>query len=704
MKKKLVFLVPLLLVLAFGIFLLLRKGGKGVAPNVLIITLDTTRADRIGAYGYRRAQTPNIDRLALEGTLFENCSSCAPLTLPAHCSLFTGLYPIAHNVRNNGRYFLNPSEGTLAEALKAGGYRTYAVIAAFVLLSKFGLGQGFDFYDDTLNPYEMEHNYKSEIPADQVYAKFSRWFGQNQGEKFFAWVHFYDPHDPYSPPPEVAKRFKNDARGRYDGEIANADLHVGKIIADLQARGALDNTLLLVVGDHGEAFGEHQEHGHPIFCYRENLHVPLILRHPRLIAKGKKVSAPVDLTDIMPTVLELLDLKVPAAVQGRSLLPLLNGDDAPAERTFYFESMYGREEMNWAPLTGIVQNDFKYISLPEPELYDLQKDSQEKANLFKKKNILARDLDKKLARFIAANSRQGGKTNRELSESDKEELQALGYISSFSKQAAQSLDPKQGILVSNRLKGINNLLKKKDVEQAEKDMQALLKEYPQVRMPLIHNMLYKLFMLKRDSAAAMNCLLDGITLFPDVDQFRISLALTLFDMKRYDKAEKRCRELIAMNPNSTRAIILLGEIREKQNRPAEAIEFYAQALKLEPQNISLKVKYAELLLAGGKYAQAVSVYNQVLENEDAGDKPELLLKVALLNIKYGTWEQAEKLLARAVAIKPEGKFFFNYALILAKNGKIEQALANMETAAGRHASELTAEQLKTAEKALAAWK
>jgi len=280
MKKKPLLLLALFLLLAGGIFLLLRKGGKGFEPNVLIITLDTTRADHIGAYGCKSAQTPNIDRLAGEGTIFRNCYALIPMTLPSHCTLFTGRYPMAHNVRNNAKYFLNNSEFTLAEALHAKKYQTYAVIAAFVLLSKFGLQQGFDIYDDILNPHELAHNFKSEIPAQEVYEKFSGWLAKNSSQNFFAWVHFYDAHDPYNPPAAFAKRFANNPLGRYDGEIAYVDMYVGKIIDDLRDRGLLEKTLLLIVGDHGEAFGEHQEHGHAIFCYEENLKVPLIFHYP----------------------------------------------------------------------------------------------------------------------------------------------------------------------------------------------------------------------------------------------------------------------------------------------------------------------------------------------------------------------------------------------------------------------------------------
>ena len=704
MNKNFLLIILLLLLAASGFFFLLRKGRAGMAWNVLIITLDTTRADHIGAYGYKAAQTPNLDRLAKEGVLFENSYACVPLTLPSHSALFTGRYPIANNVRNNGSYFLPESEVTLAEALRDRGFDTRAVISSFVLLSKFGVNQGFSLYDDSLDTHEMIRNYKSEIPAEQVHEKFSAWLGQDAGQRFFYWLHFYDPHTPYRPPLEFAKRFPPGQEGAYDGEIAYTDVWVGRVIDDLRRRGLLERTLVIIAGDHGEAFGEHAEKGHGIFCYEEVLKVPLIFYAPKLIGKPRRVNSRVNLTDVMPTVLELLEAEIPRAVQGRSFLSLLKGGSEKEERTFYFESLYGREEMNWAPLTGLLRQNFKYISLPEPELYDLRADRGEKLNLFLRKNLVARDMDKRLAGFVASHSQYDSKTRRELSAGDKEQLQALGYISAFSSQAATTLDPKKGVLIDMRLKEISQLIAQKKATEAEADLRQLLAANPGLKMPHIYNMNYKINMIKRDYAAALNSLKQGVEDFPDIESFKQTLALSLFDMKRYDKAEDRCREILARNPKATRAHILLGEIREKQNRPAEAVSHYAQALDIEPQNVSLRIKYAELLITIQKYEQAVAAYNQLLENEEAAGQPELLLKVALLNTRYGSMTDAEQMLARAVAIKPEGKFFFNYALVLAKNGRLEQAMANMETALSRHARQLTPEQKEIAAKTLAAWK
>jgi Tfp pilus assembly protein PilF len=571
-------------------------------------------------------------------------------------------------------------------------------------MSKFGLQQGFDFYDDYLNPHELAHNFKSEIPAGEVYEKFSGWLARNSSQKFFAWVHFYDAHDPYNPPVAFAKRFANSSLGRYDGEIAYVDMYVGKIIDDLRDRGLLEKTLLLIVGDHGEAFGEHQEYGHAIFCYEENLRVPLIFRCPALIDRDRTVFERVSLVDIMPTVLDILKIPVPATVQGKSFTNLLRGRKENEPRSIYFESMYGKEEMNFAPLTGIIDKNFKYISLPDPELYDLQADRLEKDNLFKKKNFVAKELDKHLGKLVASYSQQGGETRRELSKRDVDELKALGYISAFSNEAAQMVDPKKGVIANNALRRINRLITQNDLGQAEKELLILMKENSARPMPQMINMLYKIAVSKKDYPAALNILSQGIREFPESEQFRLTLAHDLIDIKKYDKAENRCREILARNPKSTAAYMLLGEIREKQNQTGAATDFYALALKLEPQNVSLNIKYAELLLEIKKYPQAVEAYDQALGGEGVADQPELFFKVALLNIQYGSMEKAEQLLARAVASKPEGKFVFNYALVLAKNGKVSQAAANMETAVNRYAAQLTPAQLKIAAQALAAWK
>ncbi|GAI00586.1 unnamed protein product, partial [marine sediment metagenome] len=360
---------------------------------------------------------------------------------------------ITHKVRDNGTFFLENREVTLAEKMREIGYQTYGVIASFVLLSKFGLKQGFDFYDDSLNIDEMEINFNSEIKADMVYAKFRKWFKKRDKEKkFFAWVHLYDPHAPYKPPEEYLDKFGHHLEGGYNGEVAYMDKYIGKIIDELKAVNLLDNTLIVLTGDHGEAFGEHNEMGHSIFCYEENLKVPLIFYNPEVFPKRLRINNRVNLIDIMPTILDLYRQEIPEEIQGTSFIHFLFKDKKEEERTFYIESMHGKEENGWAPLTGIIDDHYKYISLPVPELYDLGKDREEKNNLFKKKNRLARTLDKKLRKIVTEYSKAGSGAQRKLSESDTKHLQSLGYISPFSNtdKSDTNIDPKSGILLDNR--------------------------------------------------------------------------------------------------------------------------------------------------------------------------------------------------------------------------------------------------------------
>ncbi|HNX98319.1 MAG TPA: sulfatase, partial [Candidatus Aminicenantes bacterium] len=353
-----------------------RKEGKSAgarrrgAPNLLLITLDTTRADRIGAYGDARACTPNLDRLAREGARVERAYAEAPLTLPSHVSILTGREPPSHQVRNNGTYALRAEETTLAEILKNAGYSTQAMVAAFVLERKFGLAQGFDGYDDTLDKERQDTTYRSEITADRVHEKFTRWLSVSPASPFFCWVHFYDPHAPYEPPKHLRERFCD---APYRGEIAFVDETIGRMLQELDRRGLMDNTLVVAVGDHGEGFGEHAESGHGLFCYEETLRVPLILHYPKRFPGGRVVPGPVGLIDVLPTLLELLHLPPSTGVQGRSFARQLTtkGDAGDSSTIHYFESLYGLEEMGFAPLSGLICGSLKFISLPRPELYDL---------------------------------------------------------------------------------------------------------------------------------------------------------------------------------------------------------------------------------------------------------------------------------------------------------------------------------------------
>ncbi|HSA96425.1 MAG TPA: sulfatase, partial [Acidobacteriota bacterium] len=375
-----------ILVLAGLAAVLLLRGprAKPFSGNLLVITLDTTRADSLGVYGGEGSHTPNLDRLARDGILFKDCVTPVPLTLPAHASLFTGRTPLGHQVRNNGRYALAPAETTMAERFKEAGFRTYAVVASYVLLGRFGLNQGFDAYDDSLDTYKVMNSYNTEIPADVVSSRFLGWLAAHKDERFFAWVHFYDPHEPYRPPAEYRGGANvSDSKRLYLGEVEFMDHHVGRILEGLKSLGLGPKTLIVAVGDHGEAFAEHGESGHAIFCYEENIRVPLIVYQETALARGRVVKERVDLTDVLPTLLDIFGIAAGPNVHGRSFAAALRpGTAVPQARPFYVESLYGFEDWGWAPLAGLIDGDLKLISLPRPELYDLRRDPGEKENLF----------------------------------------------------------------------------------------------------------------------------------------------------------------------------------------------------------------------------------------------------------------------------------------------------------------------------------
>lgn len=704
-KKPLIAMLAVLIAVGAVLFLVLSKPDRTWDGNLLIITLDTTRADSLGCYGNPRVKTPNLDRLGDEGIRFMNCFSPVPLTLPSHCTIFTGKVPIGHGVRNNGKYYLNGNETTLAETFRGKGYHTYAVVAAFVLLSKFGLNQGFDLYDDSLDSYKLVNTYKSEIRAPEVYAKFEKWFRSNWDRKFMAWVHFYDPHTPYQPPKEFFDIKKvEDKRERYRGEVSFMDVYVGKIIDLLASRGVLDDTLVVVVGDHGEAFGEHEEYAaHSVFCYRENLHVPFIIYNRKWFETPLKVTDRVSTADILPTLMELTGSDPGEGVQGRSLVKLMRGGRFNHPATLYIESLYGQEEMGWAPLTGIMDGEYKFISLPEPELYNLVEDPGEKTNLVRIKANVSRKLDKQLAQLVARYSRSAGDSKRELSKQDLDHLKSLGYISAFSGKTRDMVDPKKGILFNNRVKEIARMVKRGKLDRAETDIKEIMKNHPEMINFALISQLFSVHIARQEVKKALDALEEGIRLFPGQVNFRALMGQVLYDNGRYRRVLQISDQILELDPNSTWAYILRGDSHDRLGNSREALENYRRALELEPENVSMRIRFGELLLKDGRMKEALKQYNSVLDNRDVWNSPDLLYKIALFNARHGSLEESEKLLKRILEIKEGGKSHYMVALILFKNGKLPDALRHMRIAWTQYREQLTASQREKAREAIAAW-
>jgi arylsulfatase A-like enzyme/Tfp pilus assembly protein PilF len=696
-----------LLIGAATIFFLTRPGAKSrpTPNNLLLITMDTMRADHLGCYGDGLAMTPAIDALAREGILFENCYSPVPLTLPAHCSILTGRWPIGHGVRNNGSYKLAAEQVALAEMFKAAGYDTAAIIAAYVLKNKFGLAQGFDHYDDRLAYEEKAGNIDAEITADRVYDKFRQWLQRRRNQPSFLWVHFYDPHKPYAPPADYLQRAGGDA---YRGEVAFMDHAIGRMVKDLKEQQLYERTLIVVAGDHGEAFGEHGEKGHGIFCYDETLRVPLILANPVLFKKAARVSRPVSLVDIVPTVLELLGIAADKSWQGESLVaPTTVVEGNP--RSLYFESMYGRELKNWAPLTGLIQGDFKYISLPRAELYDLKTDRYEKTNLFFKDNLRARQMDRALARFIQGQPATAGQeAHTALNAEDRSKLAALGYISSFAPAGRAGTDPKSGIGYEARFAELSVALDRGETARVEAEALRLRDETADSSLSLAYIMLNYVYQKKQQWDKLEANLLRACELFKDSPGqaliFRINLLESYFSGGRFEAAEELAETMLRADPEKTRVLEILGQISEKRRDWPSALKWYSQANRIEVNNAALAKKVINMLMQTGDKWGAMAASEKLLQDEGGDRDADLLFTTAMLAVETGNSARSEALLLRLTEIQPTARRWFDYALLLGRNNKFSAAVAFMEKALAAAPNDLDDERRQAAARALQAWK
>lgn len=463
--------------------------GRRVDPspfNVVLVTLDTTRADRLGVYGGQAVPTPNLDGIAMQGTRFADAIAAAPLTLPSHCSMLTGNYPFRHGVRHNGAYRLPPSALTLAERLGEAGFRTGAFVGAFVLDASFGLEQGFETYSgvssnsaqaDFLRPADLQR------PAGAVNESALEWIDSIADQRFFAWVHYYDPHHPYAPPEVPGGALHGTG---YDREISYVDLSFGRLVDHLREQNLLDRTLLIVVGDHGESLGSHGERTHGIFLYEAAVRVPFFVRAPGLVPEGAVYRAPVSVADVAPSVLDLLGLPELEGVDGRSLFRgpgrLAKEDDA---RLVYAETWMPRIEFGWQELTMVRDGRHKYIRAPRPELYDLANDRAEAANLLESDRGAASAMSDFLDSLLASSDAADGfAAAPALSRDDLAKLQSLGYLGGGTLERAPegsdgSLpDPKDRISEAVQLEAAHHALERGELPEALEEFGRVLLENP----------------------------------------------------------------------------------------------------------------------------------------------------------------------------------------------------------------------------------
>lgn len=529
--------------------------------NVLLVMLDTTRADRLGCYGFAQATTPNLDQLAARGVLFERTYTVAPITLPAHATLHTGLLPPEHGLRINGMSRLPEGVPTLAELLKQHGYRTGAFVSSLVLDTRFGLSRGFDVYDDQLS--DGPTGPQPERSADESVSAASSWLRGNSKRPFLCWVHLYDPHEPYqSHPEEFGSQF---ADRPYDGEIAYVDRQLGRLFEVLAKTGTQDRTIVIVVGDHGEGLGEHHEVTHGYLAYNSTLHVPLLMRHPQQAVVGQRVKEPVSLVDLFPTILDALRLPIPTGGSGRSL-GLGRSPSALEPRACYAETEAPLMEGGWEPLSSWTTERWKYIHSTRSELYDLQSDPLELKNVLEQQPDESARLSQALAEFTSKLTlRQGSAVG--LSSQEQRALATLGYAGGQApaqKNESPRRDIKDTLLYAEQVHSCMHLIDQKKTKEAQRILEnvvAVLPDYPKA-----WGTLGVCRAVQGDHGQALLHFRKALELDVNQNFARIGLGRSLYALQRLEEAAEELETALRYDPAATDAQYFLQQVSRKLKR------------------------------------------------------------------------------------------------------------------------------------------
>ena len=582
-------------------------------PNVLLITVDTLRADHLGCYGYEQARTPHTDRLADEGVRVERAIAPTPLTLPSHTSILTGLEPPAHSVRGNGVFRVPDSVETLAEVLKAEGYQTRAFVSSDVLHHRFNLDQGFDGYEDDLSGEAKDAlTQMQERSGEQTMDRVLQWLDKRteptSASPFFLWVHLFDPHAPYEPPEADAKL----AATPYDGEIASADRQVGRLVKALEPNGVLDDTILVFTSDHGENLGEHQEATHAMFIYEATQRVPLIFRYPRKLPGGRVFDGPARSVDIMPTILSLAG-KTPTETQGADLSEALAGGPHSASPLQYSESFYPALILGMAHLEGVRKDAWTYIRAPRPELYDRRTDPGELRNLLEgggsgAAKARALELEAALTGVIEDSKRFASVA--EASPLDPQTvamLQALGYMGdSGAPEDLGGIDPKDGIQIVNEVRRGTGL----PAGDCATVARAVVKRLP----GYIHawNILGECVQQTGDLKGAREAFLKSLSLQPKQPKVYLRLGDIDFSQSRNESARGHYAQALELLPDLVDANLAMARLNLREGRRDEAVRWYEKAVDADPKRAEAYLQLAELYFRKNELAEARTWYEKTL--------------------------------------------------------------------------------------------
>jgi arylsulfatase A-like enzyme/Tfp pilus assembly protein PilF len=554
---------------------------------VVLVTVDTLRADRLSPYGYPGARTPSLASFSSDSVLFENAYVQTPITLPSHASILTGTYPMFHKVQDVvGK--LGGGMPTLATLLKQSGYTTGAFVGATVLSSIWGLNRGFDVYDDRFEIREGMRQVdldRVERKADDVLTPALAWLGRNGNRPFFLWLHFYDPHDPYAAPAPYGDEFR--ARP-YDGEVAYVDAVFGKLIQELKTRNVYEKSLVVFTSDHGESLGEHEEVHHGYFLYEASLRVPLMFKLPDGRSQGTRLANRVRSVDIAPTILQALNIQPPASFQGESLMGMMAGKRGSVDLPVYAETYYPKVHFNWSPLFAFLSGPHKYVEAPERELYELAADRSETNNLAASNSAVAGRLRTELLavqrRYGAPETAVKEPAARQPDPEMAARLKSLGYIAvsagAPSKTSGDLPDPKRKIRVYNLLNRGINFSRSGMPDRAIQVFTRVAAAEP--NMPIVHFLLGMEYFEKKWFLKAAEEFKETLEHNPDSTVAMFNLARSYLESGQTEQAEAGFRYLIEREPGHFSAHHQLSIAYARRADYARAAEEQRKALGIRP--------------------------------------------------------------------------------------------------------------------------
>lgn len=720
--------------------------GTFPGASVVMVTLDTTRADRLGCYGSTAGLTPFLDSLAAHGILFENAQTVAPITLPSHASMMTGLYPNKHEVRNNGMFVLGDDVETLAEVFSENGYATGAFISAQVLVARYGLDQGFDVYDDDLSQSRKAgHGVVPARRGNVTLEAAKRWLETiPQDKPVFLWLHLYDPHAPYDPPGNFRARFPSDP---YAGEIAFTDAVVADLVATLDQSGRLDDTVLTVLADHGEGLGEHGENTHGFLLHQATIHVPWILTTPA-IDQPIRVVDPVSITDLSPLLTTLVDLRAPNQDRSDGRLPFGEQDATSPARALYFEAMLPMFQYGWSELRGVRSGKWELHAGTRKELFNMMADPRQLTNMAEVEPLELENTSSFLDEFVADDQGLNAEAALELPPAEREALAALGYMANTSPTRRNPPDPRDLVAGHVQIERAQYHLAAGEHKEALASIDVMLDSDPEnlAALSLKGNVYTAMGDFDLAEQTYRRCLeidpansdvVEGLCRLERLQgrhervielaqvgrgtrspfgMFDAIEARALAALGREDEADALLASVLATNPDDPDLLSAYAERLRKQGKDAEAEATLTRAVAKSPFHQRARRQLGQLLQKGGRSQDAVEVYEEMLRIKPddaethfaigsvlldsdptaalpyleeasrlAPSKPRFLTSLGVAYLKTGRMSEAEATLRRAIVLSPDDPSIRNnLGITLIQSRRFGEAIDELNALLKRH--------------------